>query len=309
MGRPNKTYPLLPPLRSLQAFEAFGREGTVLGAARSLNVTSGAISQQLKLLEDFVGMPLVLKDGRRAVLTAEGATYHALIEQGFEKLAAAQIYISQQKTASELLVSGLPTILLKWLNPRLHRFQPTSGDATVKLEATHKEPIPQLPGQMLRLTYGAVSERFQFKRPLFTDRCFPVCSPDYLEKHPEATMDEGLSAQALIGIDWGPDYSTAPSWSDWFKARGVDGFRYRPIEVHTLSALALESAIAGKGVVLAQASFASDDLKLGRLVRLSDADLVMPEPYYICWGQGMTDRPNSKEFLEWLLREAREPAL
>lgn len=295
----------LPPLRALQAFEAFGRTGSVNGAAQSLNVSPGAVSQQLKALEDFVGMTLILKDGRRAVLTPEAEAYHALVEQGFEKLAAAQAYLAQQKEGSDLIISGLPTVLLKWLNPLLHRFQPSSGDGAIKLEATHNEPDPDLPGQMFRLTYGAVSQNFPHSRPLFTDRCFPVCSPEYLERYPQARDPVELAGLPLIGIDWGASYPTVPGWEDWFAASGITPGEIKPIEVHSLSGLALESAVAGKGAVLAQASFAKLDLELGRLIRLSDDDLPMPEPYYACWGQRMAERPISKEFLDWLLVEAR----
>ena len=206
----------LPPLRALQAFEAFGRIGSVNGAAQALGVTSGAISQQLKALEDFVGISLILKDGRRAALTPEAISYHALISQGFEKLSAAQSYLDQQKSGSDLVVSGLPTVLLKWLNPLLHRFQPVSRDGTIRLEATHAEPDPELPGHMFRLTYGEAANHFPHSRVLFTDTCFPVCSPEFLAEHPQATQPEALAALPLIGIDWGPAYPTVPKWNHWF---------------------------------------------------------------------------------------------
>ena len=83
----------LPPLRALQAFECFGRTGSVNAAARALGVTPGAISQQLRLLEEHLGVVLLVKDGRRAALTPAARAYHELISQGFGRLALAQAWL------------------------------------------------------------------------------------------------------------------------------------------------------------------------------------------------------------------------
>lgn len=295
----------LPPLRAMQAFEAFGRLGSVSSAARELGVTSGAISQQLKTLEDHLETRLVFKDGRRAALTPEARAYHEVVAAGFDRLRDAQDVISRQKVGTDLKVSGLPTLLLKWLNPQLHRFQTVPPGVLIRLEATHREPDAEMLGHMFRLTYGSVSGRFPHARPLFTDVCFPVCSPDFLAKHPEAATPEGLASLPLIEIDWGPSYTTVPRWRDWFMQRGIDAPVPKPIMVHSVSSTALEVAAAGQGVTLAQLSFASIDLELGRLLRLSDDFLPMPEPYFVCWGASTLDQPNARAFLNWLIASAK----
>ena len=113
----------LPNLKALQALEAFGRLGSVKEAAEELKVTPGAVSQQLKTLEATLNMTLVVKDGRRASLAVEAEPYYQFIFQGFERFRDAQHYLNQKKSGIDLKVSGLPTLLLKWLNPNLHRFQ------------------------------------------------------------------------------------------------------------------------------------------------------------------------------------------
>ena len=294
----------LPPLRALQAFEAFGRLGSVGSAAQELGVTSGAISQQLKILEDHLGIQIVLKDGRRAALTRPAQSYFDMVTGGFDRLRAAQAVLERARSGADLKVSGLPTLLLKWLNPQLHRFQSVTQDSPIRLEATHLEPDATMQGEMFRLTYGAVAERFPHFRPIFTDLCFPVCSPDFLQQHPEARTPEGLAGLPQIDIDWGPAYASVPRWRHWFAQHGMDAAGPRPIAVHSLSSSALEAA-AGQGVALAQRSFASVDLELGRLVRLSDDCLRMPEPYYVCWGEGVLEHPNARAFLNWLISIAR----
>lgn len=297
---------LLPPLRALQAFEAIGRLGSVKGAARELGVTSGAISQQIRALEDQLGLTLVVKDGRRVALTPPARIYHDLLSQGFQKLRLAQDYIVERKAVAEITVSGLPTLMLKWLSPRLHRYQASAEDVLVRLEATHREPDPQLLDQMFRLTYGSAAQHFPHARVLFTDTCFPVCSPDFLAANPVARDPARLAGLPLIDVDWGPAYANVPHWKDWF-ARHSPGPMpsQRPVSVHSLSSLALDAAINGQGIALAQDSFADTDLKLGRLVRLSPDSLPMPEPYYVCWGSQTLEQPVAREFLNWLLQEVR----
>lgn len=182
----------LPPLRAVQVFEAVGRLGSVGGAAQELGVTPGAISQQLKVLEEHLSIKLINKDGRRTAISDEALAYHKLISEGFDRLRMAHKVVERAKMGADLKVSGLPTLLLKWLNPLLHDFQPQLNDVPLRLEATHLEPDPDMPVDMFRLTYGSVAQRFPHARMLFTDRCFPACAPAFLEKHPGARTPEGL---------------------------------------------------------------------------------------------------------------------
>lgn len=296
----------LPPLRALQAFEAFGRSGTVLGAARELGVTPGAISQQLRLLEEHAGVPLLLREGRRIAMTPAAMVYHELISQGFDRLMRAQDFIANHRMTEELMVSGLPTLLQKWLNPIIHRFQALAGEPSIRIVATHQEPDPQLMEQMFRLTYGRAAKRYPHSRALFADSCFPACSPAFRAAHPEAATPEGLARLPLIGIDWVLDDSTAPGWQDWFAHCGISArVPVRTVAVYSLSSLALEAAVSGQGVVLAQAAFAGADLEAGRLVRLSDDSLPMPESYFICWGATTLARRAARDFLNWAIVESK----
>lgn len=296
---------VLPPLRALQAFESFGRLGSVSGAAQELGVTAGAISQQLKLLEDHLQMALIMKDGRRASLVPKARSYHAVVSEGFEKLRRAQALLAQQKSALDIHVSGLPTLLIKWLQPRLRSFEARSEGVSIRLEATHGEPEPAFLDHMFRLTYGNVSNTFPHSRALFQDVCFPVCSPDFLMRHPEALEPANLPYLPWVDIDWGPSYSTVPTLGTWLAAQGLPRPTRKPVSIHSLSSSALESVVSGQGIALAQLSFASVDLGLGRLIRISQESVQMPEPYYVCWGPLMLEQEKPRDFLNWLLAEAK----
>ncbi len=294
----------LPPLRAMHAFESFGRLGSVSAAARELGVTPGAVSQQIKLLEDQLQMPLIVKDGRRASLAPRAKAYHAVLSAGFEKLKQAQDLLSQQVADLDVHISGLPTLLLKWLNPRLHRFEARFGEASIRLEATHVEPDPEFLDNMFRLTYGTASNVFPHTRALFCDTCFPVCSPGFLKDRPDALDPEKIAGLPWIDIDWGREYSTVPRLGHWLEAQGLPRPAHKPVSVHSLSSSALEAAASGQGIALAQSSFASADIEMGRLVRMSEEFVEMPEPYFICWGGQMMANEKSKNFLDWVLSEA-----
>ena len=298
--------PILPPLRAMHAFESFGRLGSVSAAARELGVTPGAISQQIKLLEEHLRIPLIVKDGRRASLAPKAKAYHAVLSAGFEKLKQAQHLLSQQVADLDVHVSGLPTLVLKWLNPRLHHFEARFGEASIRLEATHVEPDPEFLDHMFRITYGTASRVFPHARALFRDTCFPVCSPKFLEDYPDALDPEKIADLPWIDIDWGPAYSTVPRLSHWLIAQGLPIPAHKPISVHSLSSSALEAAANGQGIALAQSSFASIDIELGRLVKVSHESLQMPEPYFVCWGPQMMENEKSRNFLNWVLSEASE---
>ncbi|MEM5477651.1 LysR substrate-binding domain-containing protein [Pacificibacter sp. AS14] len=295
----------LPPLRALQAFESFGRLSSVNAAAQELGVTPGAISQQLKLLEDHLQMPLIMKDGRRARLVPKARSYHAVIADGFDKLRQAQTLLAQQNSEIDINVSGLPTLLSKWLQPRLQSFEAANEGVSIRLEATHGEPEPAFLDHMFRLTYGAASEVFPHARPLFQDVCFPVCAPDFLKRHPEALDPASLSDLPWVDIDWGPHYTTVPKLRTWLEAQGFPPPSRKPSSIHSLSSSALEAVASGQGIALAQLSFASVDLGLGRLIRISQEAVKMPEPYYICWGSMMLEQEKPRDFLNWILAEAK----
>lgn len=296
--------PALPPLRALNVFEVFGRCGSVSATAQELGVTAGAVSQQMKLLEKHLGQPLYSKEGGRPSLLPEARAYHQMITAGFDQLHQAQELIAQQRSGAELKVSGLPTLLLKWLNPRIHRFQAAAEGAAIHLEATHAEPQPHQQSELFRLTYGAAAAAFPHKQALFLDHCFPVCAPEFLQKFPAAKDPARMRELPWIDIHWGVGYSAVPSLADWLAKQGVAAPHHPPQSVHSLSSLALEAAAGGLGITLAQASFAEFDLALGRLVRLSNDTLPMPAPYYVCWGSAALQRPKAQAFLKWILAGA-----
>lgn len=227
--------------------------------------------------------------------------------QGFGRLVQAQEYLSTQRQVEELTISGMPTLMQRWLNPLLPDFQRRSDGVAVRVVATHQESDPQLMEQSFRLTYGDAARPYPYSRVLFIDHCFPACSPDFLKRFPQAVTPEGLAAVPLVGIDWGGGYASEPQWREWFESEGVrPAPPVRPVAVYSLSGLALDAAVDGQGAVLAQAAFADDHIRSGRLVQLSPHSLTMPDPYHICWGATTLERGAARDFLNWIIARCRD---
>lgn len=179
----NDRRPGVPALRSLQAFEALGRCGSVTAAAADLGLTPGAVSQQLRKLEGELGMPLVERQGRGLRLTTWGKLYFDEIAAAFERMRRAQAVVTRARTQEEsLVVSCLPSIASKWLARRLFDWQASHPGAQVRLIGTDTEPSFGSDSVDFRISYGARRRRFEHWAELFTDFVTPVCAPALLRR-------------------------------------------------------------------------------------------------------------------------------
>jgi LysR family glycine cleavage system transcriptional activator len=299
----------LPPLRALQVFDTLGRCGGVVETARRLGVSPGAVSQQIKILEDALGMRLLVREGKRLRLTAAGVRYHESCAAAFESLRVASSDIERAKNKRSLSVSALPSLLAKWLAPRVYEWQRAHPDLDVYLDGTHSEPSPDGPEIDFRITYGERINDSGTTVELFRDSVVPVCSPGLLSsgKRPLAELGDILS-YPLLSIDWFPKFSSPPSWREWFAANGIDcadDVRTNRL-VFSLSGLAIQAAIEGYGFVLAQTSMIVDDLAAGRLVLPFPTGVPLLSPYFLTWQASTFDQPHCRAFHRWLLTRSRE---
>jgi LysR family transcriptional regulator, glycine cleavage system transcriptional activator len=296
-----------PSLRALQVFEALGRCNGVAEAARRLGISAGAVSQQIRLLEDSLGMHLTQKDGKRVRLTELGRQYHASCTAAFESLRVAHSEIERAKNQRNLSVSALPSLLSKWLGPRMLEWQSQYPDLSVFLDGTRTEPSPDGYEIDFRISYGESGWNPDNAVELFLDHVVPVCSPRLLaSKEPLASPAELLEFP-LISVDWRPKFASPPSWREWLVANQVDcaGLNDNR-QVFSLSGVAIQAAIDGYGFALAQCSMVSDDLAAGRLVMPFALGLSLPSPYYLSWKPHTFDKPHCRTFQRWLITRGKE---
>ncbi|MGI3899323.1 MAG: LysR substrate-binding domain-containing protein [Janthinobacterium lividum] len=250
-------------MNAVRAFEAAARRCSFKEAAAELGVTHGAVSRQIRLLEDWLGRPSLFRRLSHGVaLTAEGAAFLAEIGPALERIAAAGVRHGRpvEPSATVLRVNALGTFSLRWLVPKLPLLRDAHPDIELRL-TTGNEPVDALAGDYDLVIRGGPDTFHGFEaRHLLPERRLPVCSPRLAESmSPDRVAD--LERQTLVEV-----VSMPRLWRDWLAMAGQGGLV--PAATLTLDHfyLAIQAAIDGMGVAMGPATLIADDLRLGRLV-------------------------------------------
>lgn len=298
----------LPPLNALRAFEAAARHMSFTKAADELRVTPGAISQQIKALEEFIGSKLFRRSGRVLYLTDNGQAALPLLRDAFAKLEEAARALAAPGDARRLNVSVAPSIAAKWLVPRIDRFQISHPDIEVWVSADMNLVDFATDDVDIAIRYGGGDYPGLECELLMAETIVPVCSPRLLDTETSLRTPQDL-AQFTLLHDGSPDKDdSAPTWPMWLRAAGVhdvDGARGPRFNQ---SSLVIEAAVAGRGVALAKAAIAIDDIRAGRLVAPFDHTTPSHFAYFIVHPGAKQRVKAVQAFKAWLKREAAATA-
>ena len=292
-------------LPGLRAFEAVARLGSVRQAAAELNVTPGAVSQQVKALEAEIGRALVQRQGTGIVLTRMGQEVKDDLTAAFRLLGRVSDRMRQGlKGLSLRLRIEDPALAANWLLTRLQRYRARPDSVDVVLEtATHWAQLePDAFDFDIRFGLGDWPDVTAHR--LFADEVFPVCSPRILQRHP-LIEPRDLQHHTLLHLDWTGQSVIWPDWPAWLRAAGVpDVDASRGIHF-TDFALCLQAAAAGQGVALGTTGVVADLLTDGRLVSPFEKSIITPFAYYLVHSPDVLKRPEAQGLLDWILEEAR----
>lgn len=254
----------LPPLNPLRNFEAVARHGSFAAAAVELNVTHWAVGKQIRLLEDWFGVPLFERQARGVSLTDEGAALLNDVANAFERLAngAARIRHDEfgRRVSGVVRVNVLASLALCWLLPRLADFHARYPDIDVRVSTTSRKLRYVGDAFDIGVRSGNEIGAGLTSRPLMADVRLPACSPALLRQHPIQTAVD-LQHHTLLH-----SASTRTAWSHWLKEAGAPELRVaRHVEFdHTY--LQLAAAVEGLGVTLASLPLIQREIAAGRLV-------------------------------------------
>lgn len=295
----------LPPLVALRTFEVVARHRSLARAAEELCVTPAAVSHQIRTLEAHLGQPLFRRSSRGLSLTDAGQACLPGIRDGFELLSHAVSQIDSLGEAGVLTVSVAPSFAVKWLVPRLDRFQALHPAIDVRVAASNQLANFANDGVDLAIRYGGGRYPDLAVERLLPEAIFPVASPALLARTPVARPAD-LAAATLLHDDSPDDDQSCPTWQMWLRAADEPALDCNRGPRFTLSSLVLEAALHGKGVALAKAALAEADLKSGRLVRLfaRQSDTPIDFAYYLVGPQRKLALPKVRAFVDWLRREA-----
>ncbi|CAM2156269.1 LysR family transcriptional regulator, glycine cleavage system transcriptional activator [Pararobbsia alpina] len=251
----------LPPLNALRAFEAAGRLGSFKDAAAELHVTHGAVSQQVRLLEEWLGAPLFERHNRRVKLTAAATAYLEEVGPLFEQLEQATARYGIPGTVSRTLtVSSLATFTLRWLVPRLATFRAEHPDLEVRVE-TSSGPLESLKESYDVIIRGGPDTFYGYvMQPFLSEERVPVCSPALLERFP-LRYPADLRHHTLLHTS-----SLPRLWGDWLSSAQIPSLTPAAALTFDHFYLTLQAAIDGIGIAMGPTALVSDDLAAGRLV-------------------------------------------
>ena len=290
----------LPPLNAIRAFEAAARHMSITLAADELSVTPGAVSRQIKILEETLGLQLLSRGHRQISLTRHGNAYYRSVSSALTLLRDASRKLQRRKPRKQLKIRAYTTFAMRWLIPRLSAFHAAHRDIEVLLTASldpvdfRKEDIDGA----IRLGDG--NWRGVHCHRLVANILAPVASPALLARPPKLRRAADLAHHTLLHSIARPD-----DWRYWLEAAGVDhlidaqaGMTYES------SAMSYAAAVEGQGVAIAQLFLVEQDLREGRLVLPFKKHVDMGDfTYYLVTPSHREESESMATFRVWLMEQ------
>ena len=290
----------LPSLNAVRSFDAAARHLSFTLAARELCVTQGAVSRMVQALEAELGTALFLRMGRSLALTPAGAAYHPQIQEALARIAAATRSVRHMDGGGMLSISVLPTFAMRWLVPRLARFQQRHPDILVDITTSERMVNLSADAIDLGVRYG-LGYWPNTEATLFMQEDVAVfCAPSLLQRGPPLRGPSDLAGHRLL------QHSTRPgAWATFCTACDAPppDLGLSPAFEHFF--MLIEATAAGMGVALLPEFLAADALAAGRLVRPFDLTVRNEKAYYIVHAPGAGGSRKIRLAKEWLLDEAQ----
>jgi LysR family transcriptional regulator, glycine cleavage system transcriptional activator len=298
------------PFNSLRTFEAVARLRGFGRAAEELGVTQSAVSQQVKSLEEWLGVRLITRGGGRVVPTEEGARLAAEVLRGFGGVAS--LCRALRETPSEPLalnLSCLPGFAYVWLIPRLIGFDQLHPDIPVSITTTAQMATFTDDDIDLAIRYGPGGYTGLHVERLLTETLFPVCAPELLQRGPPLRTPADLVHHTLLVDDVADAAGIAPTWDYWARERSVTlprGLRQRRFGQ---SNMVIQAAERGMGVALGRSPLVVDALRRGTLIRPFAGEVASGFSYWLVCPVTALDVPRIRVFRDWLKQEAAQCTL
>jgi LysR family glycine cleavage system transcriptional activator len=292
----------LPPLKALRGFEAATRHQSIREAAAELCLTPPAINHQIQQIEEALGVRLFAQDGRHIISSEAGRLFYPHVRAAFDQLLDGVEAVRRQAHDAPLRVQTYVTASIRWLAPRVPLFlQDHPGLAlsltTCAVDWTFDEAHADI--GLIYCETAPDPDRYHWV-PLFAYTLDPVCSPAFL-----AQAGGQLDAAALMHQPLVANYTEEHTWAKWFAAAGVDFAPAAPYLMVDTLAVALEMALAGRGVALVNGPFAEADLAAGRLVRPVDLTVVCPGSWGLICRREAAERLPVRLLIDWLCADQR----
>lgn len=297
---------LLPGTRALRTLEAAARHLNFTRAADELGLTPAAVSHQIKEIEDQLGIVLFTRTSRTMRLTEAGAVLFEASTEALDLLGRAVSRAHKMTRGTSFLKVTLDAqFAAKWLMRRVEDFRKQKPGIELRFDIAYGLRDFDLDDVDVGIRFGAGKYPGLCAHRLFDNIIIPVCSPSLLASGPPLNEPRDLFHHTLAHIVWARQGVTWPNWRMWMAAAGIDDFDDSRTVVFGTSTDAVQAALDGNAVALADFAMVANDLSEGRLVRPFQLGIkVAPEfAYFLVYPKTEANDPRIVAFREWILEE------
>ncbi|MBO9479625.1 LysR family transcriptional regulator [Shimia sp. R11_0] len=294
----------LPPFTTLSAFEAAARHMSFKNAAQELSVTPGAVSHQIKALEEELGQALFLRQHRGVQLTEDGKVLFETLGATFKQISQQLSRIRNRGGEEAVTVGSTTAVAALWLSPTVINFWREHPAINVH-QITQDRPFDRVRDFDFFIAYGLSGDSTLSQTPIYRDELVPVASPVLAAQLDGIELD-ALARQRLIHLE-----AASPSWtrwSEWFERLGYTGDIARGARVTSYS-VALQIARKGAGIALGWRRLVAPMLQSGKLVAIEPHTLPAPHRFYLCGQPDETLSDGAQKLKAWILSDAETHSL
>jgi LysR family transcriptional regulator, glycine cleavage system transcriptional activator len=285
------------PFRSISVFHAVARSSSVSKAAQELGVTPSAVSQQIHVLEGYLGTALLVKVGRRIKLTEAGERYFAMISERVEQIVEATDRLRGHHAVAVLTVRATPSLSTKWLLPRLSRFIDRNPQLEVRLDGTNEPTDFAHEDVDIEVRHGEGNWPGLYVEGVAREQFFPVCAPGYASGNAIAIAD--IPRHRLIH-----SVKSQVQWESWLGSAGIkQSQRWRRL-LFDRSHMAIDAAVAGMGIALESNLMMWRELRDGQLIcPVADPPHVSLITQWVVCPHDHLRHSKVRAFIAWLKEE------
>lgn len=290
----NQHMATFPSLNALRVFEAAARHLSFTKAADELCVTQGAVSQQIKGLEEAIGVALFVRDKKQLRLTDQGWRYVLAVREALRIVREATDEIRAPAADGIVAISCLPSFAHKWLGSRLGKFAQAHPDISLRVHSSFDVLDLARDGIDCAIRHGNGGYTDCYSEILLTEELTPMCSRAVAE----TLRTPADLASAVLLQDYGTD------WNEWLEAAGIADLAFTWGAEFLDSSMAIQAAIDGQGVILGHTALAHSDLVSGALVAPFNLRISYDCAHWFVCRSGFETRPEIAAVHDWLKAEA-----
>lgn len=294
-------------IKATEYFESVARLGSVTKAAAELGISPSAVSQQISILENQIGVKLFRRTKRRLILTLDGDRLFQTTTQAFSAIRNAHSAISRQRAARGLTLRVSPSFGTRWLGPRIGDFLSQNAEWNIRIDATPEFTSFETEAIDFDIRYGLGGWPGLSVTPIMNDLVLPLCSPEYKAELQQISSDPNEQIKNARLID---SAKTLFRWDLWLAQNNIDLQELHYPSQFDRSSMSIALAKQGGGIALDSVTLCLPQIKSGALVPLSNSFSVIDFPaYWFVCPPRHYNRRIVKLFSDWLSKNSKEHEL